>query len=279
MPYRTEHNPPAGGPSAEPSCNTADSADHARRSTLQVLVADDNPVNALLARHLLESFGCRVETAASGEIALAMHGRNGYDLIIMDCQMDGLDGFESTRRLRAAESGNQRTPVVGWTSGAERQRVHCIDSGMDDVLQKPVSKDALARILVRWCGPEGSFSIPGAAAIKPSVDEELRALQELLGDSFEEVANIYTAETPRRLASLEACLANGDAVGAGRLAHALAGSSASIGAGRVSELCRTLERACRNGAPTVCPSLAQRIRRSYSEFHERLAAAVLADRR
>jgi CheY-like chemotaxis protein len=279
MPYRSEFNVPASAaPSTRLTGNSTPAVDHALLAKVRVLVADDNPVNAMLARHLLESFGCHVEIAPSGDVALAMHDGRGYDLIIMDCQMEGLDGYAATRRLRAAESGNQRTPVVGWTSDAEGQRARCVESGMDDVLPKPVSKEALGRVLGRWRIPETAAADTGAAPIREPADEELRALQDLFGDAFEEVANIYSAETPRRLAALEICLATGDAPGAARLAHALAGSSASIGAMRVSELCRSLELACRDGVPMARSAQVENVRRSYIEFNERLAAAVVASR-
>jgi CheY-like chemotaxis protein len=291
MPNRTESDPlmrgapspPTTGNSPESAINATDPPNVSFLATLRVLVADDNPVNAILARHLLQSIGCNVDIASSGELALAMHVDHGYDLIIMDCQMDELDGFAATRRLRATELDDERTPVVGWTSDAEGQRARCIDSGMDDVLPKPLSKEALVRVLARWCGPRheagGDVGAGSSAApMQPSVDRELRALQELFGDAFEDVANIYTAESPRRLAALDTCLAEDDYVGAGRLAHALAGSSASIGARSVSQLCRSLELACRDGVLLACPELRKRIGRAYSEFNERLAAAIAASR-
>jgi CheY-like chemotaxis protein len=275
MPYQTQSDPTTRSTSStQPACHSAKVAVLASRSKLRVLVADDNSVNALLARHLLESFGCHVEIASSGELALSMHAENAFHLIIMDCQMDQLDGFAATRRLRAAEPENERTPVVGWTSDANGQRALCINSGMDDVLQKPISKEALARVLDRWGDTEVAPADSCAPPTAPLVEKELRALQDLFGNEFESVANIYTAETPRRLAALDASLAAGDPVAAGRLAHALAGSSASIGARNVSELCRALELACREGTSTECPSLVEKVRRAYSEFSERLAAAV-----
>lgn len=244
---------------------------------LRILVAEDNPVNAMLACRLLEMLGCQADVVRSGNDALARHANERYDLILMDCQMDGLDGFAATQRLRATQSGNERTPVVGWTSDADGQRAQCLACGMDDVLSKPLSKEALAQVLGRWCPKRTQENSP-AEAIPPTVDEELRALLDLFGDAFEEVASIYTAETPRRLASLDTCLANGDPTGAARLAHALSGSSASIGARSVSKLCRTLELDCRDGRLQDIPMLREAIDSAYSEFTERLTAVVAATR-
>lgn len=266
------HSPPA-----QQASNATPVAPNGVLRGLRILVAEDNPVNAMLACRLLEMLGCQADVVRSGNEALARHANERYDLILMDCQMDGLDGFAATRRLRATQSGNERTPVVGWTSDAEGQRAQCLACGMDDVLSKPLSKEALAQVLGRW-RPERAQANAQPEAIPPTVDEELRALHDLFGDAFEEVASIYTAETPRRLASLDTCLANRDSTGAARLAHALSGSSASIGARSVSKLCRTLELNCRDGQLQDIPMLREKIDRAYNEFDERLRAAVAATR-
>jgi CheY-like chemotaxis protein/HPt (histidine-containing phosphotransfer) domain-containing protein len=278
MPSRTKPELPAGFlPPAQQTSNATAVAPNGPLRGLRVLVAEDNPVNAMLAHRLLETLGCQADIVASGNEALAMHADERYDFIIMDCQMDGLDGFAATRRLRATESGNEKTPVVGWTSDADGQRARCLASGMDDVLPKPLGREALAQVLGRWRRERGQADAP-PEAIPATVDDELRALHDLFGDAFAEVASIYTAETPRRLASLDFCLANRDPTGAARLAHALSGSSASIGARSVSKLCRTLELDCCNGRLQDIPMLREAIDRAYSDFNERLMAAVAATR-
>lgn len=249
-------------------------ANFARR---RILVADDNPVNAMLAQRLLQTLDCHADIVASGLQALALHASQAYDIVIMDCQMAGLDGFAATRQLRAAERGERKTVVVGWTTAAEAQRADCIASGMDDVLPKPVSKQSLVQMLHRWCPSAGAAEIE-SAAIDPGVEDELKALRELFDDDFEEVANIYTQETPRRLAALDTCLANNDLAGAARLAHAVSGSSASIGARAVSRACHALELACLHGAPPDAPLLRMQIDLAYANFGARLAAAIAAAR-
>ena len=115
---------------------------------LRVLLAEDNPVNALLARSLLQREGCQVDRAASGEEALAACDRGGYDLVLMDLRMPGLDGLEATRRLRAR---GDRTPVVALTANAfAEDRRAALTAGMDDFLVKPVDAVALKAVLARW---------------------------------------------------------------------------------------------------------------------------------
>lgn len=114
----------------------------------RVLLAEDNPVGALLARTLLEREGCVVETAANGLEAVQAAGRARYDLILMDMRMPGMDGLEATRAIRAA---GDRTPIIALTANAfSEDRKACLEAGMNDHLTKPIDTDALRIALGRW---------------------------------------------------------------------------------------------------------------------------------
>jgi len=118
----------------------------------RVLLAEDNPVGALLARTLLRREGCVVETAATGEEAVAAMNRARYDLVFMDMRMPGMDGPAATRLIRAS---GDRTPIVALTANAfAEDRKLCLDAGMDDHLTKPLEPDALRSALSRWTGSE-----------------------------------------------------------------------------------------------------------------------------
>jgi CheY-like chemotaxis protein len=117
----------------------------------RVLLVEDNPINALLARALLSREGCEVEHAVGGEEALAACQVGDFDLILMDMRMPGLSGEETARRLRA---GGVKTPIVALTANAfEDDRRACLAAGMDDFLVKPLSPDTLRSALTRWAGP------------------------------------------------------------------------------------------------------------------------------
>ena len=119
----------------------------------RVLLAEDNPVGALLAKTLLRREGCVVETAATGEEAIAAMKRARYDLVFMDMRMPGMDGPAATRALRAA---GDRTPIVALTANAfAEDRQACIEAGMDDHLIKPLEVEALRAALARWT--QGDF--------------------------------------------------------------------------------------------------------------------------
>jgi CheY-like chemotaxis protein len=114
----------------------------------RILLAEDNPVGALLARTLLRREGCVVETAATGEEAIAAMKRARYDLVFMDMRMPGMDGPAATRVIRA---GGDRTPIVALTANAfPEDRRACLEAGMDDHLVKPLETEALRAALSRW---------------------------------------------------------------------------------------------------------------------------------
>jgi CheY-like chemotaxis protein len=115
---------------------------------LRVLLTEDNPINALLARALLTREGCAVDRASTGEEALAALERAPYDVVLMDMRMPGMDGLAATRALRRR---GDRTPVIALTAnGFEDDRRACFDAGMDDFLTKPLDPKALQAALARW---------------------------------------------------------------------------------------------------------------------------------
>lgn len=123
----------------------------------QVLVVEDNPVNALVATGMLERLGLRWSLAQDGEQALAQLDKNRFDLVLMDCQMPVLDGFEATRRWRALEARSTaapRLPIIALTAFAvDGDDAHCRAAGMDGYLAKPFTLQALADELSRHLGP------------------------------------------------------------------------------------------------------------------------------
>jgi len=119
----------------------------------QVLLAEDNAVNAKIAQRMLDRFGCRVESVSNGQDAVDAVRAKAFDLILMDCQMPKMDGFEATQAIRARESPQaSRTPIIALTANASRSdRDRCLASGMDDHLPKPVRLIDMERVLQRWC--------------------------------------------------------------------------------------------------------------------------------
>jgi signal transduction histidine kinase/ActR/RegA family two-component response regulator len=117
----------------------------------RVLIVEDNPVNQLVAAEMVKRLGLHADVAGDGAEALDALERLPYDLVLMDCQMPVMDGFEATRRLRQRQAEGVRLPVIAMTANAIRgDRERCLDAGMDDYLPKPVRVSELKAMLRRW---------------------------------------------------------------------------------------------------------------------------------
>ncbi|MEZ4649107.1 MAG: ATP-binding protein [Candidatus Eisenbacteria bacterium] len=118
----------------------------------RVLLVEDNVVNRKLALRFLHDMGCETETAENGSEGLDMASRRGYDLILMDCQMPVMDGYEATGRIRLTATG-RHTPIVAMTAHAlSGDREKCLQAGMDDYLAKPFAKAEFERVVAHWTG-------------------------------------------------------------------------------------------------------------------------------
>jgi two-component system sensor histidine kinase/response regulator len=145
---RTPGVPLVASAPASPPTSTAET----HCAGMRILLVEDNPVNQLVGRRLLQKLGCDVTLAQDGVEALEILATAEFDLVLMDCHMPRLDGFECTRRIRESEAiTGRRLPIVAMTAGAMKGDVDaCIESGMDDYLAKPVKVTALAETLARF---------------------------------------------------------------------------------------------------------------------------------
>ncbi|MGE3618473.1 MAG: ATP-binding protein [Gemmatimonadales bacterium] len=135
---------------AAPAPAAPEAAVEVGRLAGHVLLADDYPANRKIACWMLEKIGLTVETAADGAEAVAALRRGGFDLVLMDCQMPNVDGFEATARIRA-DAAIAATPVIAMTAAAlASDRDRCLAAGMNDYLSKPVQLEDLATVLARW---------------------------------------------------------------------------------------------------------------------------------
>jgi CheY-like chemotaxis protein len=132
---------------------------HRSRESHRILVAEDNVVNQKVACRILEKLGLRVDVAADGEAAFRAWSSGRYDLILMDCQMPIMDGYEATRKIRAREGAGEHIPIIALTAhamkGADNE---CLSAGMDDYLSKPIDRERLQQALQRWLEDEPNDS-------------------------------------------------------------------------------------------------------------------------
>jgi len=148
---------------------SAETLPPASRSGPRVLLAEDSAVNAEIARAVLKAAGCRVTAAVNGRLAVDAWRSQRFDLVLMDCQMPELDGFDATREIRALEQagGGARVPIIALTANAmEGDRERCIAAGMDDYLSKPFKRAELHAALARWVPPaEAGTGVSGPAPL------------------------------------------------------------------------------------------------------------------
>ncbi|RZA25519.1 MAG: response regulator [Proteobacteria bacterium] len=126
---------------------------------ITILVADDNAINRLVAVKMVEKLGYSVQTASDGTKVMAALERSHFDLILMDCQMPNLDGFETTRLIRKLSTSSQNTiPIIAFTANAMSDDAKvCLDAGMNDYLSKPIKRDVLEAKLKIWLKVDPNF--------------------------------------------------------------------------------------------------------------------------
>ena len=217
----------------------------------RILVVEDNPVNQLVAVGLLESMGYDADTADDGVLALEALAAADYDLVLMDVQMPRLDGYATTREIRAREGAGVRLPVVAMTAAAiEGERERCLAAGMDDFLTKPVDPEALTAVLATRLG-RGRAAPARRAAAAPApapVDgldlERLDMLRDMAeGDTsyLDRAIGNFVAGSPDLLSAIRSAVEDADVPALQMAAHRLAGSAGNLGVVAVSTAARELE--------------------------------------
>ncbi|MEW6208933.1 MAG: response regulator [Acidobacteriota bacterium] len=222
------------------------------RGKIRVLLAEDNPVNQEVALLQLQRLGYRVETVNDGREAIRAFEKAPYDIVLMDCQMPDIDGYEATRGIRLREGKSRRVAIIAMTANAlEGEREKCLAAGMDDYLTKPLNQEEMAAALRRWAAPKKmTSSINSSDDHSDSLQSDLHeGLRKLAGGSGREaivrLIDLFIKDTGERLADMRAAK---DEKTLGQTAHALKGSCGYLGATRMKSICEAIEDISRAGA-------------------------------
>jgi PAS domain S-box-containing protein len=218
----------------------------------RILVAEDNAINQKVVTAMLRSLGAEVDIAHNGQEVVAMHQAGAYHLILMDCQMPLMSGFEATEAIRRLE-GASRIPIVAMTAQAYAQdRERCARAGMDDHLAKPVTKRELEATLAKWLRIDEtpSLAAPPSPPRPGRLDRAwLGHLEADLGEGGRELLcgliDAFIVDFEAALGKVREASAQAAWSQIGFEAHRLRSSTGSLGALALADLCARLERACR----------------------------------
>ena len=249
-----------------------------KRPVLKVLLAEDNPVNRLLARRLLEKYGNTVSAVENGKEALAAIARERPDLVLMDVQMPVMDGLDAIRAVRANEhDSSDHLPIIALTAHAMKgDRERCLGAGADEYLTKPIRAAelfaALGRMKTGNVGPTSPAPIP-VALPSPSVDRaDSREALHRVGyqENLEELGKLFAEGCPKIMEGIRRSLEMSDGIALEQLARSLQNFSVGLGAPGISRAAEDLQKLARSGywigAREVFKGLEQEVARLYSEL-------------
>src|SRR5712692_5744525 len=213
---------------------------------LQVLVAEDNPVNQLVAKRIFQKLGHQVTVVGNGREALTAVQNGKFDLIAMDVQMPEMDGLDATIAIRAWEkTAGTHSPIMAMTAHAMKgDRERCLAAGMDGYISKPIRIRELEQAIAQLVGPPNPAKVPVSeadqadsvidhAALLAGVDGNRRLLRELV--------RLFLADCPQHLAEIKEAIRRGDAGALRRAAHTLKGSVGNFAAKNAFTAAQRLE--------------------------------------
>lgn len=241
----------------------------AQQATPKILVVEDSALNQKVILKQLRNLGCQADIAVNGQAALAMLAETNYDIVLMDCQMPVLNGYDATREIRRLEGQDQHTVVIAMTASAtEADQEKCAKAGMDGYLNKSVTETELVTLFRRWCpimfaADEAISPIPGEqtssisthTAASPSVEplESIVALARLNHITRGNVAlqievlQAFIEDVQADLTATKKAILTQDLVTIQHRAHQIKGASANVGVSSMQAIAGQLEHQTRQG--------------------------------
>ncbi len=266
-----------------------------QRHKFKILLAEDNVTNQLVATRILEKLGYKVDTVNDGKEALGALAASTYNLVLMDCQMPIMDGFEATRIIRSQEGPSVHIPVIAMTANALLgDRIACLEAGMDDYLSKPVEPRKLSDTLDKWlhsekvqscedddeiavlesvdCPVESSNTFPGGKN-EESFDREgfmSRVLDDM--ELARELVEAFLQDMPKQIGLLQSAIESRDAEQAMRQAHRLRGAAANMGGEAMKSTAARMESAAKSTDFIALEQLVATLSQQYRALGDALSA-------
>ena len=214
---------------------------------LRVLIAEDTVVGRQVVSRILTEAGCQVSAVANGRGVLEMLVGSTFDLVIMDCMMPEMDGFAAARAIRAGKVGAQYSemPIVaisGLASATDRQS--CLEAGMDELVQKPITRDNLLPVVTAVLEARRDAAKPAASVEEDEAQSLLQSLDEWSPGFMDDIIDQFLKDVPSDIDALRLAMQEEDLEQLRGLAHRLRGSADVLSAGSLSKQASSLERAC-----------------------------------
>ncbi len=253
-----------------------------------VLVVEDNDVNSQVIKALLNKFGIGCELTFDGEQAIAAWKENSFDLILMDCQMPVMDGYQATVEIRKIEQqqAKKAIPIIALTANVmQGDKEKCLAAGMNDFLSKPIEVVALEGMLKKWLFanheplPITIDPIKAGETVGNKTQDiidlkKIQQLQELMGDAMSELINSFVTSSANTLEKLQDAKQSMDSIEVRQLAHSLKGTSGNVGAMQLMDLSGKIEQLAKHEQLDDADKIINEMLMSFAETKKQLQSVI-----
>ncbi|MCP5018295.1 MAG: response regulator [Ketobacter sp.] len=256
----------------------------------RLLLAEDNPINQNVVQGMLEEFDLHCEMANNGKEAIELlqnaESRFPYTLILMDCQMPILDGYDASQQIRSGVAGKryQQIPIVAMTANAMAgDREKCLDAGMNDYMSKPINIDELYKKLTIWLNGDAPGALSATSTPQPTSSNALWDKAEALKrvrnkpERLNTLIDMFLNNSQDLVAQIRTGLANNDYAAASQGAHTLKSVAGNLSAQRLMKAAGQLEEALREGETDNATELTERVIRQHAKVSVVFQAHVQGD--
>ncbi len=221
------------------------------RDKPRALLAEDTAVGRKVVSHILSEAGFQVTAVGDGRAVLEMLAGSPFDVVVMDCMMPGMDGFQATRAIRDGEAGKESAdiPIIALTGlGSEADQKKCIEAGMDEYISKPVEVDTLIVIVQKLLsGKQSGVDHAAQDALQAEEENLLQSLESWSPGSMDTIIEQFLEDVPAEVLDLKNSLQDEDLHRLHEIAHRLRGAAEVLSARTLSSRAMALERAAQAG--------------------------------